>query len=80
MQGPYNCYPLPPSRYPQLSEVGGRGHRAGGKGGALPGGRGHGGREKGKGAIVSGNCGHLSGQAENEESPCSAYWPRIANG
>ena len=31
-------------------------------------------------AIVSGSCGHLSGQAENGESPCSAEWPRIATG
>ena len=51
--GPYNCYPLPPSRDPQLSKVGGRGHRAGGKGGGLQGGRGQVGRGKGKGAIVS---------------------------
>ena len=34
----------------------------------------------GKAAIISGSCGHLSGQAENGESPCSADWPRIANG
>ena len=32
---------------------------------------------KGKGPIVSGSCGHLSGQAENGESPCSADWPHI---
>ena len=38
------------------------------------------GGEKAKGVIVSGSCGHLSGQAENGESPCSADWPRIANG
>ena len=38
------------------------------------------GRGKGKGAIVSGSCGHLGDQGENEESPCSAEWPRIANG
>ena len=34
----------------------------------------------GEGSIVSGSCGHLSGQAENGESTCSAEWPRIANG
>ena len=34
---------------------------------------------KGKGAIVSGSCGHLSGQEENGESSSSAEWPRIAN-
>ena len=33
-----------------------------------------------KGAIVSWSCGHLSGQAENGQSMCSADWPRIANG
>ena len=51
-----------------MSQLVGRGHRAGGKGGGLPGGRGQGGRVNGKGAIVSGSCGHLSGQAENVES------------
>ena len=35
---------------------------------------------KDKGAIVCGRCGHLSGQAENGESSCSAAWLRIANG
>ena len=58
----------------------GRGHRAGGKGGGLPGGRGQGGRGEGKGAIVSETCGHLGGQAENKKSTCSADWPRIATG
>ena len=51
--------PSPPSSDPQPSEVGGRGHRAGGKGGGLQGGRGQGGRGKGKGAKVKGqirNC------------------------
>ena len=33
-----------------------------------------------KGAIVSETCGHLGGQGENGESPCSAEWPRIVNG
>ena len=47
----------------------GRGHRAGGKGGGLLGGRGQGGRGKGKVAIVSETCGHLGGQGENGESP-----------
>ena len=47
MQGPHNCYPLPPSRDPQLSEVGGRGHRAGGKGEGLLRGRGQQGRVAG---------------------------------
>ena len=70
-------YPPPLSRDPQLFQLAGRGHRAGGKGGGLPGGRGQCGRGKGKGAIV---CGHLSGQEENGESPCSAEWPCIANG
>ena len=46
-------YPPHPSKDPQLSQLGGRGHRAGGKGGGLSGGRGQGGRGKGKGAIVS---------------------------
>ena len=36
-------------------------------------------RGEGKGAIVSKTCGRLGGQGENEESPCSAEWPRIAN-
>ena len=52
----------------------------GGKGGGLPGGRGHGGRGEGKGAIVPETCGHLSCQGENEEITCSAEWPRNANG
>ena len=39
-----------------------------------------GGRRQGRGAIVSETCGHLGGQAENEESPCSAEWPCIATG
>ena len=43
-------------------------------------GRGQGGKGKGKGAIVSETCRHLGGEVENEESPCSADWPRIANG
>ena len=43
-------------------------------------GRGQGGKGKGKGAIVSETCRHLGGQVENEESPCSADWPPIANG
>ena len=52
----------------------------GGKGGGLLGGRGQGWRGEGKGPIVSGSCGHLSGQEENGESHCSAEWPRIATG
>ena len=48
--------------------------------GGLPGGRVQSGRGKGEGAIVSETCGHLGGQRENGESPCSAEWPRIANG
>ena len=40
--------------------------------GGLLGGRGQERRGKGKGAIVCGSCGHLSGQAENGESTCSA--------
>ena len=47
---------------------------------APPGGRGQGGMGKGKGAIVSETCGHLGGLGDNDESPCSAEWPRIANG
>ena len=36
---------------------------------------------QGGGGKVKGQfCGHLSGQAENEKSPCSAEWPRIAKG
>ena len=68
------------SRDPQRFQLGGRGHRAGGKGGGLPGGRGQGGRGEGKGAIVSGSCGLLSSHGENGERTCSADWPRIANG
>ena len=48
--------------------------------GGMSGGRGQGGRGKGKGAIVSETCGHLGGQGENEENPCIAEWPRIAQG
>ena len=40
----------------------------GSKGGGLLGGRGQGLRGQGKGPIVSGSCGHLSGQEENAES------------
>ena len=54
-----------PILVPQLV---GRGHRTGGKGGGLLGGRGQGGKGKGKGAIVSETCGHLGGQGENGES------------
>ena len=43
-------------------------------------GRGQGGKGKSKGAIVSETSGHRGDQAENEESTCSAEWPRIANG
>ena len=58
----------------------GGGTERGRKGENCHGGRGQGGMGKGKGAIVSETCGHLGGQGENEESPCSAEWPRIANG
>ena len=62
---------LPPSlsRDPQLFQLGGRGHMAGGKGGGLLGGRGQGWRGTGKRAIVSKTCGCLGGQGQNEESP-----------
>ena len=43
-------------------------------------GRGQGGRGKGKGPIVSGICGHLSGQAENGGSTISAEWPPLPLG
>ena len=52
-----------------LSQLFGRGHRAGGKGGGLLRGRGQGGRGEGKGTNVSETCGHLGGQGENENSP-----------
>ena len=77
---PLKLLPPPRSSDPQLSEVGGRGHRVGGKRGGLQGGRGEGGRGKGKGTIVSETCGHLGGQVENEKNTCSAEWPRFANG
>ena len=80
MLGLQRSLPPPFSRHPQRFQLGGRGHRAGGKGGGLSGGRGQNGRGKGKGTIVSEICGLLSGQAENGESPCSAQWPRIATG
>ena len=72
--------PPPLSRDPQLFQLGGRGHRVGGKVEGLLRGRGQGWRGKYKGPIVSGSCGHLSGQEENGESTCSAEWPRIATG
>ena len=52
----------------------------GGKGGGLLEGKGQGWRGKGKGPIVSGSCGHLSGQEENGESSFSADWPCNATG
>ena len=69
-----------PKQGPLTISIGWEGHRVGGKGGGLPGGRGQGGRGKGKRAIVSETCGHLGGQGENEENTCSAEWPRIATG
>ena len=45
-------YPLPPYRELELSQLVGRGHRAGGKGGELTGGRGQRGRGEGKGALL----------------------------
>ena len=63
----------PPDREFKLSQLVGRGHRAGGKGGAKGGGllgqRGQGEKGKGKEAIISETCGHLGGQGENGESP-----------
>ena len=50
------------------------------KGEDCQGGGGRVGGVKVKGQFCSGSCCHLSGQAENEKSTCSAEWPRIANG
>ena len=73
--------PLPHSKsFSRLNWLGG-GKECEVRGGGLLGGDGEGGgKGKGKGVIVSQTCGHLGGQGENEESPCSAEWPRIANG
>ena len=80
MHGLQSSLPPPLSRGPQLFQLGGRGHRAGGKGGGLQRGRGQVGRAKVKRAIVCETCCHLSDQGENEESPSSAEGPHIANG
>ena len=50
------------------------------RGGALLGGSGQGGKGKGKRQLSLETWWHLGGQGENEESSCSAEWPRIAKG
>ena len=39
-----------------------------------------GGKVKGQLSQRPVNLGNVGGQGENGESPCSAEWPRIANG